>query len=91
MVPRLRTAEYIDRYTIRFGFEDGCVGDVDLEAELWGEVFEPLKDVDVFRSFRLDEELNTVVWSTGADLAPEFLYEKASEAATAADSTVLDG
>lgn len=91
MVPRLRTAEYVGRYTIRFGFEDGCVGDVDLEAELWGEVFEPLKDLELFRSFRLDDELSTVVWPTGADLAPEFIYERASAQAAAADSNVRDG
>lgn len=46
------------------------------ESELWGEVFEPLKDAGVSRAFRLDEELNTIVWPCGADFAPEFLYEK---------------
>ena len=35
-----------------------------------GEVFEPLKDPDVFRCFRVDTELDTIVWATGADLAP---------------------
>ena len=39
---------------------DGIEGDVNLEGELWGEVFEPLKDVTVFRRFHLDAELNTV-------------------------------
>lgn len=50
---------------------------IDLQDELWGEVFEPLKDLDVFRCFRVDTELDTIVWPTGADLAPEFLYEHA--------------
>jgi hypothetical protein len=53
-------------------------GDIALEGELWGEVFEPLKELAVFRSFRLDTELNTLTWPTGAHLAPEFLYERAS-------------
>ena len=60
-------------------FADGTEGDVDLEAELWGDVFEPLKDLAVFRDFRLDVELNTVTWPSGADLAPEFLYEQAAQ------------
>ena len=36
-----------------------------------------MKDLDVFRCFRVDTELDTIVWATGADLAPEFLYEQA--------------
>ena len=43
-----------------------------------GEVFEPLKDLAVFRRFRVDTELDTLVWRTGADLALEFLYEHAA-------------
>ena len=39
-------------------------GVIDLEDELWGEVFEPLKDLDVFRCFRVDTELDTIVWPT---------------------------
>ena len=79
MTPKLESAEYVSHYTIRVRFADGIEGDVDLERELWGEVFEPLKDVEVFRRFRLDAELNTVTWPSGADLAPEFLYEKAEQ------------
>jgi len=51
---------------------------VDLEGELWGEVFEPLKDRLLFQSFKIDPDLQTLVWPTGADLAPEFLYAQAS-------------
>jgi len=78
MTPKLESARYVGRYTIHVRFADGVEGDIDLEDELWGEVFEPLKEIAVFRGFRLDRELNTVAWPTGADLAPEFLYEKAA-------------
>jgi hypothetical protein len=66
-------------------FADGTNAEIDLESEIWGEVFEPLKDPEVFRRFRLDRELNTLTWPSGADLAPEFLYEKAAQRADAAD------
>ncbi|WP_445768349.1 DUF2442 domain-containing protein [Rheinheimera sp.] len=38
-----------------------------------GPVFEPLKEITVFRKVSVDPELETVVWPNGADLAPEFL------------------
>ena len=83
MIPKLESAEYVEGHTIHVTFADGTEGDIDLETELWGEVFEPLKDLDVFRRFQLDKELNTVTWPSGADFAPEFLYEKAAQQADA--------
>lgn len=77
MTPKLARAEYLRDYKIQVTFDDGVQGIIDLEGELWGEVFEPLKNTNVFRRFRVDSDLDTIVWSTGADLAPEFLYERA--------------
>ncbi len=85
MIPKLESAKHVEGHTIHVRFTDGTEADIDLKAEIWGEVFEPLKNVDVFRQFKLDEELNTVTWPSGADLAPEFLYEKAAHQAAAAD------
>ena len=78
MTPKLTKAEYIEGYKIKVSFEDGAVGIIDLDGELWGEVFEPLKDLNKFRAFKIDPELQTIVWPTGADLAPEFLYAQAA-------------
>ena len=75
MTPNLISAEYAGAYRIRLRFDDDTAGEMDLKSELWGEVFEPLRDLTRFREFRLDREMNTVVWPNGADLAPEFLYE----------------
>jgi hypothetical protein len=79
MTPKLESVEYVSRYTIHVRFADGLEGDVDLEGELWGEVFAPLKNLAIFRELKLDTELNTVTWPSGADLAPEFLHEKAAQ------------
>ena len=78
MTPKLERADYVREYQIRLKFADGLEGVIDLRDELWGEVFEPLKKMELFRTFRLNEELNTIVWPTGADLAPEFLYDQAA-------------
>ena len=85
MIPKLESAEYVSGYRLRLRFADGRAGEIDLTDELWGEVFEPLKDPAVFKRFRVDEELNTISWETGADLAPEYLYERTTQAAVAAD------
>jgi hypothetical protein len=76
MLPKLREAKYQNGYRIWVKFADGVEGEIDLESELWGEVFEPLKDKDRFAEVALDKELETIVWPNGADFAPEFLYQK---------------
>ena len=75
MILHVREAKYLHDYVIWLRFNDGAEGEVDLADELDGEVFGPLQDKRKFRDFRVDPEMETIVWSNGADLAPEFLYE----------------
>ena len=65
---------YIGNYRLRLIFNDGAVKDVDLANELYGEVFEPLKDLAFFAQAAVNPDTNTVEWPNGADFAPEFLY-----------------
>jgi hypothetical protein len=74
MLPRISEARYVKGHTIWLRFVDGTEGEIDLQNELDGEVFEPLKDTAYFGQFILDPELRTVVWPNGADFAPEFLW-----------------
>jgi hypothetical protein len=85
MIPKLESAEYLSGCRIRLRFADGKAGEIDVADQLWGEVFEPLKDPSIFKRFRVDEELNTICWETGADLAPEYLYERVLHPDLAAD------
>ena len=75
MFLHVKEAKYQRDYVIWLRFNDGAEGEIDLKDELEGEVFGPLKDLREFRKFRVDPELQTIVWENGADLAPEFLYE----------------
>ena len=68
-------AKYVRDYVIWLRFRDGTAGEVDLRDELWGEVFEPLKDVEYFKKFTVHPEFETLVWPNGADFAPEFLHD----------------
>lgn len=76
MILHVKEAKYLHDYVIWLRFNDGTEGEADLSGELEGEIFEPLRDLDKFRSFKVDPILQTIVWDNGADLAPEFLYEK---------------
>ena len=75
MTLRIKEAKYLHDYLIWLRFNDGVEGEVDLSSELEGEVFGPLKDINKFKSFKVDPIMQTIVWENGADLAPEFLYE----------------
>ena len=70
-------AKYIGDYKVEVSFNDGRQGVADLTAALTGPVFEPLKDKAKFSDFRVDKELDTIVWPNGADLAPEYIYFQA--------------
>ncbi|HEX5165022.1 MAG TPA: DUF2442 domain-containing protein [Thermomicrobiales bacterium] len=60
-------------YVLDVTFRNGEIRQVDLEDSLWGPVFEPLRDPAVFALAYVDQELGTVVWPNGADIAPEYL------------------
>lgn len=75
MILHVVEAKYMRDYVIWVKFNDGIDGEVDLSAELEGEVFGPLRDKELFKTVRADPLLQTVVWNNGADLAPEFLYD----------------
>lgn len=66
---------YLRDYKLRLDFDDGTAREVDLANELYGEVFEPLKDLDLFKQVYLNPDTSTIEWPNGADFAPEFLHE----------------
>jgi hypothetical protein len=74
MFMHVTQAKYSGDYKVWLSFNDGAEGEIDLSSELYGEIFEPLKDKEFFRSFRL--EGHTLSWSNGADFAPEFLRDQ---------------
>jgi hypothetical protein len=71
----IRSVEVIGRYCLRVLFDDGAVRELDLEGQLDGPVFEPLRDPELFARVRVDSESGTVAWPTGADLDPIVVYE----------------
>jgi len=64
----------LEGYQLHLRFSDESSGNVDLEGELWGPVFEPLQDPAYFRRVRVSRSLGTIVWPNGADIAPDTLH-----------------
>ena len=73
------SVRHLGGHRLAVTFTDGAEREVDLSDELYGEVFEPLRDEAAFAEAFVDEETRTVAWPNGADLAPEFLYEMGRE------------
>lgn len=67
--------EYLEAYKLRLTFNNQVTQDIDLSTEIYGEIFEPLKDIEYFQKVRLNPETKTIEWPNGADFAPEFLYQ----------------
>jgi hypothetical protein len=73
MLVHVLEARHRGDHRVWLRFDDGVDGEVDLSAELDGEVFEPLRDPEYFARFVVDD---TLLWSNGADFAPEFLHQR---------------
>lgn len=70
-------AAYLHDFQVEITFNNGKKGIADLSAALKGPVFEPLRNPAEFSKFVLDQELETITWPNGADLAPEYIYFQA--------------
>lgn len=67
--------DVIGPYRIRVTFEDGVVRLIDLGAILEGELYGPLRDLELFNAVSLDPEVHTLVWPNGADFDPATLHD----------------
>ena len=75
---RVTRVEPLSHYCLRVEFSDGVRGEIDLTDRLFGRVFEPLKDEELFSKVAIDE-FGAICWPNGADLAPDALHEKLSQ------------
>jgi hypothetical protein len=64
----------VDDYTLWLKFDDGHEQTIDFEPVLYGEVFEPLRDLTLFNQVTLNSDTGTIEWPTGADFDPETLH-----------------
>jgi hypothetical protein len=65
--------QYLQEYTLHVTFNSGIIKQVNLQDELEGDIFEPLRDLNFFKQVAIDPDMHTIAWPNGADFAPEFL------------------
>jgi hypothetical protein len=75
MLKDITATHALPNWKLHLTFEDGVTGVVDLSKLIqFTGVFEPLLDPVIFTQVRVDPELGTVCWDSGADLDPLVLY-----------------
>ena len=74
MYPAVISVECEDDYVLSVTFDNGKNGMLDMKPYLDFGVFKKLKDPDIFRSVHVS--FDAIAWESGADIDPEFVYEK---------------
>jgi hypothetical protein len=74
-IHRVSAFEIVSPYTLCVRFEDGTARSISFQPALAGELFGPLRDLDLFSQVRIDPEVHTLVWPNGADFDPATLHD----------------
>ena len=74
-IHQVQSFQQVGSYTLEIRFDDGSSRRIDFEAVLEGELFGPLRDPGLFAQVKLDPEVHTLVWPTGADFDPATLHD----------------
>jgi hypothetical protein len=69
-------AKYLGDFVLQCTFSTGATKRVDMKPLFKYPAYSELRDENLFRQFRIEE---TVLWSNGADIAPEWLYENGTD------------
>ncbi len=74
MIIHVTQVQVVGSHSLDLEFDNGVRKRVNLRRELYGPVFEPLRDPAYFAKVYVDSDSRTVTWPNGADFAPDFLY-----------------
>ena len=74
MIVHVTEVKVVGPYSLELAFDDGTRKRINLRRELYGPIFEPLRNPSYFARAYLDPDSCTVTWPNGADFAPDFLY-----------------
>jgi hypothetical protein len=72
---RVRSFEIVAPYTLRVLFDDHSEQIIDFLPILAGELYGPLRKLELFNQVRIDPEVQTLIWPNGADFDPATLHD----------------
>ncbi len=66
----------LSAYKLYLRFEDGTSGEIDISKIVAFEgVFAKLKDKEYFLTVKVNPDIGTICWESGADISPCTLYK----------------
>lgn len=72
---RVTSFQIAGPYTLSVQFDDKTEQLINFEPVLAGELYRPLRDLNLFNQVRIDPEVHTLVWPNGADFDPATLHD----------------
>jgi hypothetical protein len=72
---RVSSFEIVADFTLRIQFDDSSEQTISFRPILAGEMYGPLRDLDLFNQVYVDPEIHTLVWPNGADFDPATLHD----------------
>ena len=72
---RVESFEIVSPFNLKVRFDDNTEQVIDFEPVLSGELFGPLRDLDLFNQVKIDPEVHTLVWPNGGDFDPATLHD----------------
>ena len=72
---KIVSVKNISDYTLELTFNDGLKKRINFEPVLYGEIYSPLRDKNLFNKVKVDSEISTIVWPNGADFDPALLHD----------------
>jgi hypothetical protein len=78
---RVQSFDIVGPYILRVCFDDNSEQTIDFRPVLAGELYGPLRDLDLFSRVQIDPEVETLVWPNGADFDPATLHDWPSQEA----------
>jgi hypothetical protein len=74
-IHRIRSFEIVSDFTLRVLFDDQTEQIINFRPILAGELYGPLRDLQLFNQVCIDPEVHTLVWPNGADFDPSTLHD----------------